>query len=90
MTITAALILFSLTWTIAFFLTIQIKTKTQAESDEEVVAGTPASAPEGEHVKRYALIATMITVPLWLFELWFVQSGLLTIEMFDFYGVVSD
>ena len=90
MTITAALILFSLTWTIVFFVTIQINVRTQDEVDHDVIAGTPVSAPEGEHVKRYALIATLITTPIWLFELWFVQSGLLTIEMFDFYGVVSD
>ena len=90
MTITSALILFALTWFMAFFIIIQVNTKTQEESDEEIVAGTSASAPSGEHVKRYALWATLITFPLWGLEIWILQSGLLTLEMFDFYGVVSD
>ena len=90
MTITAALILFAVTWFMVFFVTIQIKTDSQAEVSEDVVAGTPKSAPSGEFVKKYALIALLWTVPIWAFEMWFVQSGLLSIDMFDFYGVISD
>ena len=90
MTITAALILLALTFVIVFFIVMQSRTETQSDSSEEVVAGTSASAPAGEHVRSYAIWALVISLPIWLFEIWLIHSGWLTIEMFDFYNIVGD
>ena len=90
MTITSALILLALTFVIVFFIVMQTRITTQGEVNEDVVEGTPVSAPAGEHVRSYAIWALLISLPIWGFEIWLIFSGYLTIEMFDFYNVVSD
>jgi predicted secreted protein len=63
MSITAALVLFSVTWFMVFFIVLPIRFKSQGETGT-VVPGTPSSAPAEENVKRKAWITTLVAVPL--------------------------
>ena len=72
MTLIPALILFALTWWIVFFIVIQTSTDTQEETNTDIVPGTPKSAPSGEQVKRYALRASLFTIPFWALEVWLI------------------
>ncbi len=63
MTITAALVLYSVTWFLVFFCVLPIRFRSQAEAGS-VVPGTPASAPSEENVRAKAWITTMVAIPL--------------------------
>lgn len=78
MTITAALIVFAITWFMVFFIVLPIRFTSQSEAGE-VVPGTPQSAPADYLVKKKALITTAITVVLWGLIVWFITSGLVSI-----------
>ena len=78
MTITAALILFAITWFMVFFIVLPIRFTAQSETGE-VVPGTPKSAPADHLVAKKAWITTAITVVLWGLIVWFITSGIVTI-----------
>ena len=78
MTITAAAVLFAVTWFMVFFIVLPIRFTSQSEAGE-VVPGTPQSAPADYLVKKKALITTAITVVLWGLIVWFITSGIVSI-----------
>lgn len=88
MTITAAFVLFAVIWFLLLFIILPIRMKSQGDTGH-VVPGTPASAPDDPQLKRKTLIVTAITIPLWLFSMWFITSGIMTIDQFDFYNGIS-
>lgn len=88
MTITASLVLFSVTWFMLLFIILPIKLKSQGDTGE-VVPGTHASAPENPQLKKRAMIVTVITIPIWLFLMWFITSGIMSLDTFDFYNGIS-
>ncbi len=63
MSVTAALVLYSVTWFMVFFIVLPIRFKSQGETGN-VVPGTPSSAPAEENVKHKAWITTLVAVPL--------------------------
>lgn len=82
MSITAALILFAVTWFMVFFLVLPIRFTSQADKGE-VVPGTPKSAPADYVVGRKALITTGVTFVVWLGLVVFISSGVVTIRDID-------
>lgn len=87
MSITAALIVFAVTWFLVLFIVLPIRFVSQDEAGE-VVPGTPKSAPATETVKKKALITTGITIVIWLGLVWFLTSGLVTVRDLDFRGTL--
>jgi len=85
MTITAALILYAVTWFMVFFIVLPIRFTSQAQAGA-VVPGTPKSAPADHLVKKKALITSAVTFVIWLGLVWFLTSGLVTIRDIDFMG----
>ncbi|MDR0810028.1 MAG: DUF1467 family protein [Gemmobacter sp.] len=82
MSITAALIVFAVTWFMVFFLVLPIRFTSQAEAGE-VEPGTPKSAPADHLVGRKALITTGIALVVWLGLVAFISSGVVTIRNID-------
>ena len=82
MTITAAIVLFSVTWFMVFFMVLPVRYRSQAEAGE-VVPGTPASAPAETMLKKKALITTGITAVVWLAFFLVITSGRISIRDFD-------
>lgn len=82
MTITAALILFSVTWFLVFFMVLPFRYVSQADAGV-VVPGTPPSAPAETRLKRKAWITTGITAVVWLALYLVITLGGITIEDFD-------
>lgn len=87
MTITAALVLFSVTWFMVFFCVLPLRFRSQAQAGS-VVPGTPASAPADAMLKPKAkittVIATLITVVLYLI----ITSGKIGINDMDVFGIM--
>lgn len=83
MTITSGLILYAVTWFMTFYITLQLRTRTQAEAGH-VVPGTPASAPAQENVGRSALITTGFATVIWAALTWVIVHEWITTEDLDF------
>lgn len=85
MSITAALILFSVTWFLVLFVLLPIRLQSQAEAGH-IVPGTPGSAPAdpmlGRKMKWTTGIAVLITLALYFT----ITSGVITLRDIDFRG----
>lgn len=87
MTITAALVLFSVTWFMVFFMVLPLRFTSQAQ-DGKVEPGTPASAPADEMVAKKAKITTAIAVVVWGLLYGVITSGWITIANMDVFGIM--
>ncbi|WP_151718532.1 DUF1467 family protein [Gemmobacter serpentinus] len=88
MSITAALIVYAVTWFMVFYIVLPIRFQSQQDSGA-VVPGTPKSAPSSENVKKKALITTGVTFVLWVGMVWFITSGIVTVRDLDFRGTLG-
>lgn len=85
MSITAAIVLFAVSWFMTFFVVLPLRFKSQGD-DGKVVPGTPASAPSGFVVKRKAWITTIAATIIWAILCAIILSGIVTVRDFDFMG----
>ena len=85
MTITAALVLFSVIWFLLLFIALPLRLSTQGEYGK-IVSGTPSSAPTNPQIKKIMIWVTVISIVLWIPICLLISSGLLTISDLDFYG----
>ena len=88
MTITAAIVLFAVTWFMVFFCVLPIRFQSQAEAGN-VVAGTPKSAPATEAIGRKARITSLIAIVLSTLLYLIITSGAITLENMDIFGIMS-
>jgi predicted secreted protein len=85
MSITAALVMFAVTWFMTFFVVLPLRFKSQGD-EGVIVPGTPASAPAGFVVKRKAWITTIAATVIWAILCSIILSGEITVRDFDFMG----
>ncbi len=85
MTITAALVVYAVTWFLTFFVVIQLRTVAQSDADY-VEPGTPAGAPAQEVVGRMARVATLWATLIWLAICAVILSGWITVADLDIFG----
>lgn len=85
MTITAAAVLFAVTWFMVFFIVLPLRLTTQGDAGS-VVPGTPASAPRDEMVGRKAKITTLFAIIVWAILAAIITSGAVTVRDFDWMG----
>lgn len=88
MTITASFVLFAVTWFMLLFIALPIRLKTQGDTGD-VVHGTHASAPADPMLRKKTLWVTLVTIPIWLFLMWFLTAGIITVDQFDFYNIIE-
>ncbi|OYW57450.1 MAG: hypothetical protein B7Y02_11145 [Rhodobacterales bacterium 17-64-5] len=85
MTITAAIVLYAVTWFMTFFIVLPIRTQSQAEANH-VEPGTPPGAPAEEIVGRKAWLTTLIATPIWAAISGIILSGWITLADLDWFG----
>jgi predicted secreted protein len=85
MTITGAIVLFSVTWFMVFFCVLPLRFQSQGDAGV-VVPGTPKSAPSSENVGKKARITTVVATVIWVLECSVILSGWITIRDIDFMG----
>ena len=86
MTITAALVLFSVSWFMVFFCVLPLRFKSQAQMGE-VEPGTPRSAPAEAMIKPKAKITTLITLVIFAMLYLVITSGRWGIADLDVFGL---
>ncbi|MGL6208945.1 MAG: DUF1467 family protein [Paracoccaceae bacterium] len=85
MTITAAFVLFSVTWFMVFFCVLPQRFKSQADAGS-VVPGTPQSAPADAQIGLKAKVTTLIALVLFAIMASVIIWGGITIRDIDFMG----
>jgi predicted secreted protein len=88
MTITAAIVLFSVTWFMVFFIVLPLRFVSQADTGN-VVPGTPKSAPAGDIVLRKAKITTVLALVIWAALCAVILSGWISVRDFDVMHVMT-
>jgi predicted secreted protein len=88
MTITGAIVLFSVIWFMVFFIVLPLRLVTQGDAGK-VEPGTPAAAPAGFVVARKARITTLVTIVLWLIVAGIITSGWISVRDLDWFGRMS-
>ena len=89
MTITAAIVLFSMTWFMVFFCVLPVRFRSQAD-DGFVVPGTPRSAPSDPMLGKKARITTWISIGLFVVLYLIITSGWITVDDMDIFGIRPD
>lgn len=88
MTITAAIVLFAVTWFMVFFCVLPVRFESQADRGA-VTPGTPASAPEEAMVGKKARITTAISVVVFILLYLIITSGWITVDNMDVFGILN-
>lgn len=87
MSITAALVLYAVTWFMTFFIVLPLRLKTQGDVGD-VVPGTPKGAPHEENVGRKAKITTIFATIVWAILAGIIISGAISVRDFDWRNVM--
>ncbi|MCY4035446.1 MAG: DUF1467 family protein [Hyphomicrobiales bacterium] len=72
-------LLFFLIWCMVFFASLPFAITTQMEQ-RHIVPGTSESAPVHTKLKRKVVIATLVTLVLWLVTREIIQNGWIRLE----------
>ena len=64
MSVMTSILVYVIIWWLIFFMMLPVGVKSQDESDEEVVPGSPSSAPAKPDLWRKALTTTLIAAVL--------------------------
>jgi len=86
MTITAALVLFAVTWFMVFFCVLPMRFRSQAQ-EGRVELGTPASAPENAMIAAKAKITTVVSLVIFVALYLVITSGRFGIADLDVFGI---
>ncbi|NBE07950.1 DUF1467 family protein [Paragemmobacter ruber] len=89
MSITAAIVLYAVTWFMVFFIVLPIRFVSQGDTGE-VVPGTPKSAPATEMVGRKARLTTVIAAGVWVVLAGIILSGVISVRDLDVRGVMTE
>lgn len=85
MTITSAIVLYSVIWFLVLFLVLPFRLETQGERGR-IVPGTPSSAPHEAKMGLKLKITTAIATLLWVVVTAIILSGMIEIRDFDIRG----
>ncbi|MBA3909725.1 MAG: DUF1467 domain-containing protein [Rhodobacter sp.] len=85
MTITAAFILYAVTWFMTFFIVLQVRNVAQSDTGH-VEPGTPPGAPAEEIVGKKAKLTFLIATPIWAVISGVILSGWITVADLDWFG----
>ncbi len=88
MTITAALVLFSVTWFMVFFVVLPLRLVTQGDAGE-IVPGTHASSPHDLKLGRKAKITTLWAIGIWAVLYALIVWGPWGVRDLDWFGVMD-
>ncbi|MEM7188713.1 MAG: DUF1467 family protein [Pseudomonadota bacterium] len=83
MTITSAIVLFAVIWSVVFFIVLPFGMVSQAE-DGEVEPGTPASAPANAQIMRKIVWTTGIATVVFLVVVLVITSRVITLDDIPF------
>ena len=88
MTITSAIVLFAVVWSMVFFIVLPLRLVTQGDAGQ-VEPGTHASSPHEFALGRKARITTIWTVGIWVALTVLILWGPFGVRDLDWFGVMD-
>lgn len=85
MGVVSSIVLYAVIWFMVFFVALPIRLKTQGDQGD-IVPGTHAGAPEVHHLKKKAVITTIVALVIWAVVVGIVVSGWITVRDLDWFG----
>ena len=85
MSITSAIVLFVVIWFLTFLIVIPFRLKTQGDVGV-IVPGTMAGSPEEHHLKKKAVITTVLAAVIWGIIAGIIYSGAISVRDFDWFN----
>lgn len=82
MNIASGIVLYIVIWALTFFVAIPIRLRTQGEAGD-IVEGTHAGAPQVHHLRKKAIITTIVAAVLWAAIATVIVSGWITMDDID-------
>jgi len=89
MFISAAIVLLPITWFILLLVIMALNRPTQGEA-EDIVEGTPASAPANPNMRKIFLWTSLLSIPIWVGLVSVINSGFITMDLFNFYNGIKN
>lgn len=88
MAITSAIVLYSVTWFMVFFVILPIGLSTQGD-EGRVLRGTHASSPARFPLKRKMIQTTLWSTAIWAVLSAIILSGWISVRDIDWFGRMS-
>lgn len=82
---TSAVVLYAVVWFMTFFIALPIKMVTQGDVGK-IEPGTHAGAPHEHHLKKKAIITTIIAFVLWGGIVTVILTGAITVRDIDWFN----
>ncbi len=82
MSIASGIVLYVVIWFMTFLVALPFRLKTQGEAGE-IVPGTHSGAPEQHHMKKKAMITTIVAAVIWAIVAGIILSGWISLRDID-------
>ena len=82
MSVVSSIVLYAVIWFMTFLVALPFRLKTQGEAGE-VVPGTHAGAPEQHHLRKKAIITTIVAFAIWVIVATIILSGWISVRDID-------
>ena len=84
----SGLVLYVIIWAMTFLVALPIRITTQGEAGT-TVEGTHHGSPEQHHLKKKAVIVTVVAFAIWAVVAAIIITGTITVRDIDFFGTMS-
>ena len=85
MGIASGIVLYLVFWFMTFLIALPIRIQTQGEAGE-IVPGTHDGSPQQHHLKKKAIITTLVAAVLWAIAAYIIITGTITVRDIDMFN----
>ena len=85
MGIASGIVLYLVIWFMTFLVALPIRIQTQGEAGE-VVPGTHDGSPQQHHLRKKAVITTIVAAVLWAIVAYIIITGTITVRDIDMFN----
>lgn len=85
MGIASGLVLYLVFWFMTFLVALPIRIQTQGEAGE-IVPGTHDGSPQQHHLKKKAIITTIVAGVFWAIAAYIIITGTITVRDIDMFN----
>ncbi|MFD1157358.1 DUF1467 family protein [Roseovarius aestuarii] len=85
MGVASGIVLYLVFWFMTFLVALPIRIQTQGEAGD-VVPGTHDGSPQQHHLKKKAVITTIVAAVLWAIAAYIIITGKITVRDIDMFN----
>ncbi len=85
MGVASGIVLYLVFWFMTFLVALPIRIQTQGEAGE-IVPGTHDGSPQKHHLKKKAVITTIVAFVFWAIAAYIIITGTITVRDIDMFN----